>query len=286
MKIPIKIFIFLAIVMILIVSIFNLNKPYLVLSDDTFISPTQGSIKITSRLYYVYDKALRYETIQIKVVDGKYEQAIIEALKAGSDNDSFKSLFDQDVEVISVENVNNTCYINFSSSITETEIWKDESIQLYIWSMVNSLTELKRVLRVQIMLEGNPITNPILGQSLSKPLTRDETLIYTKDRTASDAAIDFIDYMNSGRYDLSYSLLSENTKVNMDYSGFIKYANEFMEETKGFSRTTYFTKSMADEWFVFVKFVKDYEGDGFQIQLYDKWRVIMEEGSYRVELEH
>ncbi len=272
--------------MILIVSIFNLNKPYSVLSDDTFISPTQGSIKITSRLYYVYDKALRYETTQIEVVDGKYEQAIIEALKAGSDNVSFKSLFDQDVEVISVENVNNTCYINFSSSITETEIWKDESIQLYIWSMVNSLTELKRVLRVQIMLEGNPITNPILGQSLSKPLTRDESLIYTKDRTAADAAIDFVDYMNSGRYDLSYSLLSENTKVNMDYSGFIKYANEFMEETKGFSRTTYFTKSVADEWFIFVKFVKDYEGDGFQIQLYDKWRVIMEEGSYRVELEH
>lgn len=286
MKIPIKIFVFLAFTMLLVIIVFSINKPYTLLSDETFISPTQGSIRITSRLYFVYDKALRYETKQIEVIDGKYEEAIIGALKSGSVNENYKTLFDQDVDVISVENVNNTCYINFSSSITETEIWKDESIQLYIWSMVNSLTELKRVLRVQIMLEGNPISNPVLGQSLSKPLTRDESLIYSKERTAADAAIDFIDYMNSGRYDLSYSLLSDNTKTSTDYSDFIKYANEFMEETKGFSRKNHFTKSMEDDWYIFVKFIKDYEGDGFQIQLYDKWHVVNDDGSYRVELDY
>jgi hypothetical protein len=286
MKIPIKIFIFLAVVTVLIVFSFDLNKPYSVLTDEKFISPTQGSIRITSKLYYVYDKALRYETKQIEVIDGNYEHAIIEALKEGSDNDSHKSIFDQNVDVISVENVNNTCYINFSSSISETEIWKDESIKLYIWSIVNSLTELKRVLRVQIMLEGNPISNPVLGHSLSLPLTRDESLIYSKERTAADAVIDFIDYMNSGRYDLSYSLLSNDTKSSTDYSDFIKYANEFMEETKGFSRTTHFTKIQDGYWFVFVRFVKDYEGDGFQIQLYDKWHIVLEDGLYRVELNH
>lgn len=286
MKFPYKTILVIVSFLILITIQIQTNNPFTRLTSDAYISPTHGSVRVESRIYFVFDKALHPESRMIEVVDGNYEESVINALKAGSMNTHFKSIFDYEINIENLEIVNNTCYLNFSEGFLSSNLWTSPDFDLYVSSLVNSLTELKRVLRVQLMVDGQPINHPLSEQDLTLPLSRNETLIYAKERAPADAAIDFIDYMLAGRFDLSYALLSSESKENYDYTAFIKYAQSMIGTLDTYMYTNHFTKSKEEFWEVHLKFTKEYIGDGFTQDLYQNVFVVKEDDSFRISLLH
>lgn len=284
MKFPYKTILVIVSFLTLIILQVHLNNPYDTLTEDLFISPTHGSVRVESNLYFVFDKALYPESRIIEVVDGNYEESIINALKNGAANKHFSSIFDYNIELENLEVVNNTCYLNFSEAFISSELWSSPNFDLYVSSLVNSLTEFKRVLRVQLMVDGQPMVHPSANHDLALPLSRNETLIYSKERSPADASKDFIDYLLAGRFDLSYALLSNESKNNYDYTAFIKYAQNMISTLETYSYSNHFTKSKETYWEVHLKFTKVYNSDGFTQDLHQSIVVISEDDAYRISL--
>jgi len=284
MKFPFSIVLVLIIVAIIGTVAINLDVNYNTLEKSEYISPENGTIKMNTNLYYVYDNALRRETRSITIADSNYGKAIIEAMAQGSNNSYFRSFFDFGVQVNSVELINETCYVNLYDTSQLNLLLNNPDLKLYIWSVVNSLTENNNIKAVQFLVEGKQYNRSLDGYNLNAPLSKKEDFIYAKEVTSSDVVVEFLEYISTLRYDLAYSLLTKNSMNNYDYSAFIKYANNFNESHKGYNRDTYYSRIYQNYDEVFVKFTKQYETDGFMLNTYDRWTVIVEEDVYKISL--
>lgn len=284
MKFPVSIMLLLIIIASIGLIAINTEISYDSLNPNQYVSPEDGAIKIRSNLYFVYDHALRKESRSITIEDQNYDQSIILNLSYGASNSYFKSIYDKGVSISSIDLIKDTCYVNINKTNQFDKLLVDEDFPLYIWSIVNSLTEISQIKNVQILVDGKQFNYPVNGFNLKSPLTMDESLIYNKIPTAADIVLEFVENINSRRFDLAYNLLSEASLKTYNYSRFISYANAFIDTHKEFHRDTFYTRIYNDYEEVFIKFTKQYETDGFMLNTYDNWRVIKEENAYRINL--
>lgn len=85
------------------------------------------------------------------------EQYIINELIKGTDEKGLKSLLSDNTVLVSVNVEDNICYLNFKSGFL-TENSRDENHnRLVIYSIVNSLTELQTINRVQLYMDGKRV---------------------------------------------------------------------------------------------------------------------------------
>jgi len=279
-----KAFILMLLVLLLVILGLNVTMVFPTLETDAYISPNKDAIFMNTNIYFVYKDALRTENRRIKVIDSDYERAVIDAIIKGPKNIAYGSLFDSGVGVLSVDYANNTCYVNLPQEVLLSSEWQSERLDLYLWSVVNSLTEIKRVFKVQFLVDGERLSERVIGYSLDEPLSRLERLNYVKERTPADAVVEFIDNITATRYDLAYELLSENSKFVYDFNDFVKYANSLGDETFGFTRDMYFTKTYSDYWIIYIEFLKNVENKEFQSHFYKNWHVNLESGNYKIDL--
>lgn len=284
MKFPVSVMVLLIVITSLSLIALNSGIAYDALEPHNYISPEEGAIKVTTKLYFVYDKALRTEYRTLTISDENYGKAVIENLSYGADNKFFKTIYDLGIKVNSVDLIDQTCFVNFEGSERLTMLFASEDASLYLWSIVNSLTELSQIKNVQFLVDGRQLTRNLIGYSLNQPLPMIEMLVYSKQQTSADIVIDFLENLYNRRFDLAYNLLSKASMNNYSYSAFIAYAESFLSEHKDFNRDTFYTRVYNTYEEVFVKFTKRFQSDGFMLNAYDKWIVIKEEEVYRINL--
>lgn len=285
MKFPLSITLLLVLLTSIILFAVNTDIDYVKLDKSAYISPEQGSIKMMSNLYFVYQNALRLETHNITIDDSNYAKSILEALSYGAENDYFKSIFDFGVNIISIDVINDICYINFADTPELIELFKDDQFELYIWAIVNSITESNKINSVQFLVEGMQYSRSMSGFNLNAPLSNLDSVIYMKAPNSADTVIEFLDYINTLRYDLAYSLLSKKSLSNYNYSAFIKYANEHNAENKDFIRESYYTRIFHDHHEIYVKLSKTFETDGIKQSTYSKWIIVKEDNQFKIQLD-
>lgn len=261
-----------------------INTQFRVLTYEEYVSPERGKVKLDAGLYYVYDGALRRQSQSILVTDLNFGKAIVETLRINTEETALHSIFDYKIEINSVNQVNDICYINFEQTPALLELWKEDDLALYIWSLVNSLTETNQINSVQILINGKQYNRWINDFNLSNPLPRMETYIYTKEMTAADTVVDFIDYIKNMRFDLAYSLISNDSMTQYDYSSFVRYANSFIDQYRGYEITPSYTKVHPNYEEVIVKLTRWIEADGYAQQMLRKWHVKQEDGAFRIDI--
>ncbi len=82
------------------------------------------------------------------------EKLIIEELMKGPKVSSHFKTIPQDAKLLSVETKDGVCFVNFSKEFVEKHSGGTTAQQLTIYSIVNSLTELSAIERVQFLIEG------------------------------------------------------------------------------------------------------------------------------------
>lgn len=261
-----------------------INTQYRVLAFGEYVSPERGKVKLDAGLYYVYDGALRRQSQTILVTDLNFGKAIVETLKSNSENSALHSIFDYKIAINSINQVNDVCYINFEQTPELLELWKEDDLALYIWSLVNSLTESNQINSVQILINGKQYNRWINDFNLSNPLPRVETYIYSKEKTASDTVIDFIEYIKSMRFELAYSLISNESMTQYDYSSFVRYANAYMDQYRSYEITPAYTKVFDNYEEVIIKLTRWIEADGYAQQMLRRWEVKKEDGAFRIDI--
>lgn len=105
-------------------------------------------------------KALVPETRTIKITDQQpIEQYLINELIKGTKDKKMKSLLSKKTVLVSVDVEENICYLNFKSNFLADNKGSEEHEELVIYSIVNSLTELQTIARVQFYMDGKRVEN-------------------------------------------------------------------------------------------------------------------------------
>ena len=98
------------------------------------------------------------EERRIKITDQQpTEQYIINELIKGTKEKSHQSLLSSKTVLMSVDIEDNICYLNFKSGFIKDNAGSAEHESLVIYSIVNSLTELESINRVQFYMDGKRV---------------------------------------------------------------------------------------------------------------------------------
>ena len=111
-------------------------------------------------LYFADDtkKKLDREVRTIKITDQQpIEQYIINELIKGTKVKKMSSVLSHKTMLVSVDVEENICYLNFKSGFVSENAGGADHEKLVIYSIVNSLTELENIGRVQFYMDGKRI---------------------------------------------------------------------------------------------------------------------------------
>ena len=159
------------------------GKPFGALSKEDVVIETTQNNNITVKLYFA-DKNGEYlvpETRQIVVKDKEpLEKYIVQELIKGPKDKNLQKTIPSETKLISIETNEGVCVISFSQDF-QLKHWGGSAGELMtIYSIVNSLTELPNIRKVQFLIEGQK--SEVFKEHIifNEPFERNESLIKKK----------------------------------------------------------------------------------------------------------
>ena len=157
------------------------GQPYGELSrvelDNSLIS--QSGEKKTITLYFSGSQAefVVPEIREVEVEQGKgIEEIIINELIKGPNTEELDSVIPKGTRLITVETKEGVCTLNLSKEFVENSYTGSAGETMTVSSIVNSLTELPSVKKVQFLIEGEK-REVYLHMAFDTPIERDEEMI-------------------------------------------------------------------------------------------------------------
>lgn len=123
--------------------------------DHQPISPFPSKDYFQISLYYP-DKEmnmLRRETRVLQTSKENIEEIIIRELLKGTQKSTMRNIIPSDTKLLSIQEVDHIAYVSFSRELINDSFSEAEEV-LVLFSIINSLSELDSILRVQILIEG------------------------------------------------------------------------------------------------------------------------------------
>lgn len=153
--------------------------------NKTAQNPVSDSAKLQTIevvLYFGDDQAnyLLPEKRTVKVKNSNPQiigEAIVKELIKGPQNKNLKATMPAPARLLSFLITAKTAYVNFSEEIRSNHPGGSTGETMTIMSLVNSLTELKDIENVQLMIDGKKIETLVGHWDTSQPISRDADII-------------------------------------------------------------------------------------------------------------
>lgn len=117
------------------------------------------------------------EIRRVKVPKGEsLEKTVVSELIRGPQQEKMYRTVPQDTKIRSVETKDGVCFVNFSSEFISKHSGGTAAEELTVYSIVNSLTELSNVEKVQFLIEGKK-QDVLIHMILNEPIARDVSMI-------------------------------------------------------------------------------------------------------------
>ena len=137
------------------------NELGYIAASDINLESEEYSSEMRNIALYFGDRdggGLIKEERRIKITDQQpTEQYIINELIKGTKEKPHQSLLSSKTVLMSVDIEDNICYLNFKSGFIKDNAGSEEHERLVIYSIVNSLTELESINRVQFYMDGKRV---------------------------------------------------------------------------------------------------------------------------------
>lgn len=134
----------------------------------------------TSLVLYFSDGNAEYlvpERRNVELSGGNtVEKVVVEELLKGPTEGGHARTIPQETKLLSIETKNNVCFVNFSKEFVERHSGGTTSEMLTVYSLVNSLTELGTVDKVQFLIEGEK-KEEYIHMAFNEPIVRDKSMI-------------------------------------------------------------------------------------------------------------
>ncbi len=140
--------------------------------------PTQAP-KTTLVLYFSDENAeyLVAERRNIEIASGDtIEKTVVSELIKGPTEGGHAKTIPQETKLLSIETKNNVCFVNLSKEFVDKHPGGSTGERLTIYSIVNSLTELGTIDKVQFLIEGEK-REEFIHMVLNEPIVRNKTII-------------------------------------------------------------------------------------------------------------
>ncbi len=253
------------------------------LSGELAVYPKPDNMKVRYKFYFPYQNKLRTEERVITVNEDRIELAVMDQMMKGPKNTYFSTPFGEGSKILDVNISNNICYVSVSNDFINQKWLANEENMLYLYSIVNTFTEIEGVHKVQVLIEGRKKDVKIGNISLNQTLARNDDYIYVKRRFPSDVVAEFIDYIIELRYDKAYGYLSKESKASYSYDEFKTAAEAHFGAYKGFRRTITFSGELGGAWHVYVKYVNyDKLDPQFVTKKFDLIKMVEEDGEWKI----
>ncbi len=128
---------------------------------------------------YFTDKSrakLYPETHKATMTDNSLEKTVVNELIRGPVSNGLERTFSESTRLISAETTEGVCFVNFSGDFMPKTQENRQEVKIAVYSVVNSLTRLPDIEKVQILIDGKKPENDVY-QFFSMPLERDESMI-------------------------------------------------------------------------------------------------------------
>ncbi len=148
-------------------------------SDFVFDADALGQDETNVTLYFsdLNAESLVREVRQIKVPRGEsLEKLVVAALINGPKSEGAGQTVPRETKIRSIETKNNVCFVNLSGEFVSKSNVGSSAEQLIIFSIVNSLTELSGIDKVQFLIEGEK-KDVYHHMIFNEPIERDVSMI-------------------------------------------------------------------------------------------------------------
>lgn len=158
------------------------KKPLGALAKDDIVNESDPIVKqdtIELVLYFPNSDAtkLMRETRNVVQSDNvSTPQLIITELMRDSSLGMHDTLFPENTKLLSVETKDSVCFVNFSKEFLNKRSNGESEEIISVYAVVNSLTEIDGVSKVQFLIEGQKVEN-YGDMILSQPFERNENII-------------------------------------------------------------------------------------------------------------
>ncbi len=113
---------------------------------------------------------------RVPLLDNSMEKTVVTELIKGPDSDAYYRTLPTETKLLTVETKEKICFVNFSKEFVDKFSGGSAAATLAIYSVVNSLTELDDIDKVQFLINGEKVE--WFGEyAFSEPFERDESVI-------------------------------------------------------------------------------------------------------------
>lgn len=116
------------------------------------------------------------ETRKATMTDNSLEKTVVNELIRGPVSNEYFRTFSDSAQLVSIETTENVCFVNFSVGFLSGTDKDTYSEKTAVYSVVNSLTRLPQIEKVQILIDGKKPEKDVY-QLYSTPLGRDDSMI-------------------------------------------------------------------------------------------------------------
>ena len=156
----------------------NPREPFTA-EDIVIASTTKKPAELSVALYF-YDENAEYLMEEDRNItasnNDSIEKYVVEELIKGPTQKGLVATLDKESKLISVQTKDKTCFVNFSSDFIDKNTGGSTKEAGAIYSIVNSLTELDGIDKVQFLIEGKK-ADSFGGFAFNEPFERDSDRI-------------------------------------------------------------------------------------------------------------
>ncbi len=141
----------------------------------------QPTVKPVTKIYFSDDQEMYLVAEDLTLTDGSSPEAaageVIAALLKGPNNTALLPTLPQGTKLLAVQVENGLATVNFSADLRDKHSGGSDGENMTVYSIVNSLTKLEGIDRVQILVDGEVIESLAGHIDLREPLEADPYLI-------------------------------------------------------------------------------------------------------------
>ncbi len=273
--------------MLISLSIYLLNRDNHI-NDDLNVEIPPVSQK-TAELVTLYfpDKGRQYLVRENRVIEHTTEQRerlILEELIRGPVNKRNTSVIPSNVEIMSIVSKGETVLVYLSREFKSNMGLGSNNEILAVYSIVNSLTELKTIKNVQLIIESEEYSILQKHMPLDHVYRQNLSIVNNPIKNPIEVVKEYFFYLEEENYRRAFDLIYEPSNLGLDYSMYYNY-----QKNRKIEMYNIYTYKMIDEEDIKVVTFKYSEIDAFGNETYydDKeyklknyygeWKIILED---------
>lgn len=190
------------------------------LADDQLVIE-QNLLNRPTKVYYVQDDHLISEVHFVKEQDENAYLEEIEGYLQGPSDVNYNYL--SNIHITNIHEVLDTIYVNLNEGVMSDSHLSSSNARLYLMSLVNTILDAHQDDNkvVKFIIGDGSDNQKFYGIDFEKESFRyDPKLVVSKDEQIVEVLEDFISFTMSRSFDNAYSLLSENSKINISEEDF------------------------------------------------------------------